>query len=170
MTQITEYERPFNIVFGNDGDEPTVVSGPEGPDFPIWRARQFVLALLKSQEGKTEDTDERSAFINLRQQFRAAETGDLLFGMVRKFTNRKGIKRFIGIVPKGIDYRDAGKPARKPEPKNLPPLLPDTAERRFGTVAQQQRPTRPQKPQPTEAERIAAKMAKASRDAVEGER
>jgi hypothetical protein len=165
--QITEYERPYNIVYGEVGAEAQFVPGPEGhPDFPIWRARHMVMAILTTQTSKTEDADEIEQFKMIRREFRNADTGELLDGMVRKFRNRQGKVRFIGLVPKGVDYREAGKPRPRPERPKLKavPRFDPTLER--GLPVSERKPQRPKRM--TEAERIADKMAKASRKAVEG--
>lgn len=171
MSQIEDFETPYNIVFGDDGGDAQIIPGPGGKDFPIWRARNFVVAILKAQMEKTDDPDERREFDKIRNQFRFAETGDMVFGMIRRFKNRKGKKRFIGVTPKGVDYREAGRVPQPVEPKNLPPLPRDDHRLRTGANLDgtQGRGRQKPKPQPSEAERIAGKMAQAARKAVEDE-
>jgi hypothetical protein len=153
--QIEEYERPYRVVFGEDGGDANVIPGPEGPDFPIWRARRWLVAVIQAQVEKLPEGDERTALDNIQREFHAAQTGDLVLGMIRRWTNRKGQRRFIGVTPAGTDYRDAGKSPTAESPARY---FPDAA------------PGQPKpKPAMSEAERIADRMAKAARKAVEGE-
>lgn len=163
MKQIEEYEQPYNVVYGMDGGEQRIVPGPEGEDFPIWKARHMVMALLAAEatrEGVTDD--ERAALSRIRNEFRYAEVGAMVMsGLVRRWKNRKGKGRFIGVVPKGGDYRDANSGA---------PASIATSERarndRLDFGGDSRGPKT--KKRPSDAERIAGKMAKASRKAAEG--
>jgi hypothetical protein len=155
--QIEQYERPYRVVFGEDGGDATPIPGPSGPDFPIWRARRWVVAVIQTQVEKLPESDEREALDIIQREFNAAQTGDLVFGMIRRWTNRSGKRRFIGITPSDKDYREAGKspvsPASNHQGFTPPPVPP------------RPKPVR----QMSDAERIADKMAKAARKAVEGE-
>lgn len=166
MSQIEEYEKPYHVVFGDDGGEAKVIPGPEGPDFPIWRARQMVLAVLTAQLEKTNDEGEAEEFKKLRSAFRLAQTGEIVFGMIRKFKNRKGKQRFIGITPKGVDYREVGPPKAAPSDKFIPRFDPTLM---TGVPPKKAQPRKPAAKPVSDAERIADKMAKAARKAVEGD-
>lgn len=172
MSQIEEYERPYQIVYGTDGDEPSLVPGPTGAtEWPIWRAKRMVIALLTSQIEKTANGDEREALAKIRQAFHEATTGEVIWGMVMFWKNRKGNRRFIGMIEKGRDYREAGKSPNKPgfTPSAHPTRsLDSNAHLRFGVSHSTGRPVTTRRP--SDAERIAARMAGAARGAVEGER
>lgn len=158
--QIEEYERPYNVVFGEDGGDATVVPGPDGADFPIWRARRWIVAVIRAQVEKLPESDERTALDKIQREFTVAQTGDLVFGMIRKWNNRSGKRRFIGITPSGKDYRVAGQAPSATSTRDFPSFDPSLAPAR----------TKPKpKPKMSEAERIADRMAKAGRKAVEGE-
>lgn len=161
MTQIQNYERPFNVVFGEDEGEAIVVEGPQGPDFPIWGARRFIMALLTTEIERVENDDQKAELRNLRHQFGEAHTGELIFGMVRRFKNRFGKTRFIGLVQKGQDYRTAGQQPTRTSSKHYhddwrPPQRKAT------------QPTTTKRPD-VDPQQIADKMAKAARRAVEGD-
>lgn len=167
--QIEEYERAYNVVYGEVGQPQKIVPGPEGPDFPLWKARRMVTALLKSQEEKATDADEREAFFHIRQTFHTAGVGDLVFGKIARFRNKKGKVRFVGIVEKDQDYTEAGKSRRERDPDYEPPKPSVWAGLSAPTgVSQGRRRLPPEPPQVSEAERIAGKMAKASREVAEG--
>jgi hypothetical protein len=156
--QIEEYERPYNVVYGTFGEKPSVVSGAEGPDWPVWRARRMVVALLTTQMNKLADGDpERDALAAIKEEFQQAMTGEVMWGMIRKWQNRHGVQRFIGLVQRGRDYKRAGQSPTPVKP-SIPRPFPDAPP-----------VPRPKTTQESEAERIAARMAKAARRAVEGD-
>lgn len=162
--QIEEYERPYQIVYGEDGGEAQVVHGTEGPDWPIWRAPRMVVALLTKQIERAEG-EEAEELAKIRQAFKNADTGEVIWGMIRKWRNKKGKTRFIGLIQKGQHYREAGTPPT-PSNKGFVPSLSKVAslnenDRHLSTGVP------PKAPAMSEAERIADKMAKASRKAVE---
>jgi hypothetical protein len=157
--QIEEYERPYNVVYGTFGEEPNLVPGAEGQDWPIWRARMMVVALLKAQIDKLPPNDpERGALNQIRDEFQVALTGEVVWGMVRKWRNKHGIQRFIGLVERGKDYKEAGRQPTTPVGRSPRSVFPDA-------------PTapRPKAAEPNEAKRIADRMAKAARKAVDGD-
>jgi hypothetical protein len=157
--QIEEYERPFNVVYGEDGGDAAVIPGPEGDDFPVWKARRYAVAVIQAQVEKLPEGDERDALDKIRREFHLAQTGDLVFGMIRRWMNRNGHKRFIGITPKGTDYRDAGKsPVAPASTRHFP---------HQSEFAPPRQASKPKAPAMSEAERIADRMAKAARKAVE---
>jgi hypothetical protein len=156
--QIETYERPYNVVYGTFGEKPSVVSGAEGPDWPVWRARRMVVALLTTQMNKlTANDPERDALKAIKEEFQQATTGEVMWGMIRKWKNRHGVQRFIGLVERGRDYKRAGQTPMPVRP-SVPRPFPDVP------------PTSRRKPiEESEAERIADRMAKAARRAVEGD-
>jgi hypothetical protein len=124
------------------------------------------MALLHNQIEKTDEGPEQEELREIRDYFKHAPLGDIVFGRVKKFTNKKGRTRFIGIVKKGGDYRTAGEVPKPHAPSKPflfePPKMPDQGRRRKHAAP----PAAPRKP--TEAERIADKMAKASHKAATG--
>jgi hypothetical protein len=157
--QIEEYERPYNVVYGTFGEEPNLVPGAEGQDWPIWRARMMVVALLKAQIDKLPPNDpERGALNQIRDEFQVALTGEVVWGMIRRWRNKHGIQRFIGLVERGKDYKEAGQQPATPVGRSPRSVFPDA-------------PTapRPKAAEQNEAKRIADRMAKAARKAVDGD-
>lgn len=154
--QIEEYERPYNVVYGTFGDKPNVVPGAEGTDWPVWRARMMVVSLLKAQIDRlAPDDPERSALAAIQDEFQQAMTGEVMRGMIRQWRNKQGVRRFIGLVQRGRDYRDAGQ-YQPPVRSSTRPPFPDTP---FAP--------KPKAPEQSEAARIADRMAKAARKAVD---
>jgi hypothetical protein len=181
MAQIEPYERPYNIVYGEDGGEQSTVNFEEGPDLPPYKARRMVTAIVFDNIQKLpEDDPEREELEKIRRTFHEASGGDLVFGKVMRWTNKKGKTRFIGIVEKGQDYTTAGQTRSQRDPNYKPPETPSA--RHYQTAAERMqdadreirsrgnRPVAtPAQVRQSEAERIADKMAKASRQAVEGD-
>lgn len=171
--QIESYEKPYNIVFGTWGtDDPQIFRAEQGADLPIYKARRWVLALLTSEIDKQEP-EHQDALKILRQQFKDASVGDLVFGYVKRWTNAKGVERFIGIMPRGVDYRRAGvvppELAAKPSTRRLPDRVVIEGRPWKQGPREASHPTPAPKPRrQSEAERIAAEMAKSSRAAAEG--
>jgi hypothetical protein len=176
VPQIESYERPYVVVYGEDGGEQQVITGPEGHYFPIYKARRMVVALLTSEIEKESTTDEeRKALQSIRLVFNEAETGALVFGKIQKWLNRHGKRRFIGMVEKDQDYRKAGlKPAERdpnyqpPRVRDFPVSTFDRTARPSGGVTGDERKIVSPKPK-SDAERIAEKMAKSAREAVDGD-
>jgi len=162
MTQIETYERPYHVVYGEYGGDAKTVDGDEGADWPIYKARRMVVALLTAQIGKTEDEGERQALIDIREAFTDATTGEIVWGMVRRWKNRLGKTRFIGLVCRGQDYRKAGD---NPNPR--PGFVPSRHSTR--TILDDRPEQITEAPIMTDAMRIADKMAAASRKAVESD-
>lgn len=167
--QIETYERPYEIVYGEDGGEQRAVPGQGGTDWPIWRARRMIVAMVTAQIAKTDHEGEREALDEVRQAFQDASTSEVVFGMVKRWKNRKGKTRFIGMVNKGQDYRKAGQnpdPSKTFRPsRHHPASIDDNDHLRYGVTTKTGQPVTP--PPMSEAERIADKMAKASRSAVD---
>lgn len=183
MAQIEEYERPYNVVYGEDGGEASMIPGPDdgGVDWPIYKARRVLTAAVFVQLQKLPEGDEeREALENIRRTFHEASGGDLVFGKVMRWVNKHGKTRFIGIVEKGQKYTTAGQPRSVRDPNYKPPQQHGartykTAKERLDEADREMRQRHdrrpvatPQQKRETEAERIAAKMAKASLDAAEG--
>lgn len=179
MSQIESYERPYHIVLGDDGGDVCSISFEEGPDLPIYMARRQLTALIFTFVQKLpEDDPERAELEKIRRTFHDAQGGDLVFGKIMRWTNKKGTTRVIGILEKGQKYTEAGQPRSVRDPNYKPPKQAEV--RRYLTVAERlaendieaskdRRPrATPQAKQQSEAERIADKMAKAARKAAEG--
>jgi hypothetical protein len=167
--QIEPFERPYQIVYGEDGGEQRPVPSAGGTEWPLWRARRMVIALIAAQIAKTDDPAEREQLAAAKQAFLTASTGEIVFGMIRRWKNRKGKTRFIGMVEKGQDYRKAGEnpfPSKSFRPSQHHPVsVSDNDHLRYGVETKTAKPVTP--PPMSEAERIADKMAKASRKAVD---
>lgn len=173
MSQIKDFERPYNVVYGEYGVDEKIVPGPEGPDFPLWKARRMLTALLKSQEEKATDVDEKETFFHIRRTFHMAAAGDLVFGKIARFKNKAGKGRFIGIVEKGQKHTEAGQSRQQRDPNYVPPKRTTTFPHSARDVDMDRLNRRTPPPamprRQSEAERIADKMAKASRKAAEGD-
>lgn len=166
--QIEEYEHPYHVVYGTVGEEPKLVPGKEGDNWPIWRARPMVVALLTAQINKLPDDDpEAVALLKIRQAFQEATTGEVVWGMVRSWRNKKGVKRFIGIIEKGRTVTDAGRSPKGfvPSKHHPKPSIDRNNHLRHGVGHGTAKPVTP--PPQSEAERIADRMAKSARAAVE---
>lgn len=179
MAQIEPFERPYNIVYGEDGGKQSVVNFEEGPDLPQYKARRMITAILFDNVQKLPQGEpEREDLEKIRRTFHEASGGDLVFGKIMRWINRKGRTRFIGIVEKGQDYTTAGQTRQQRDPNYVAP--PREEVRHYTTASERlQDADRAVRGRPvatgrekrqTEAERIADKMAKASRQAVEGDR
>lgn len=184
--QIEEYEHPYQVVYGADGEPPKLVPGEGGTDWPIYKARRMVVALLTAQVEKLpEDDPEAVELRKIRQAFQNASTGEVVWGMVKFWKNKKGRKRFIGLVEKGRGIDDAGQSPNKGGfvPSHHPTKsLDDNDYLRHGALRDGQfvrQPPMSTRGDPaklreianrdSEAARIADRMAKAARKAVEGE-
>lgn len=182
MAQIEDYERPFVVVYGEDGQpNADIISGADGPHFPIYKARRMIVALLTTEIEKPSTTEaEREALQIIRREFNNAETGALVFGKVMRWLNRHGKRRFIGMVEEDQHYTKAGmKPAER-KPGYQPPRVRDfpvgssfdhgarPGRGAFGVdPGEDRRIVTPQRE--TDAERIAKAMAKSAREAVDGQ-
>lgn len=179
--------REFDVVYGIwDGETSTAQSGLE-----VWRARRLVMALFKTEVSKCQDAgneDGAALFDDEILALRDREVGGLIYGWVFRYRGADRRERFVGIVPAGLDYRQAGLlPARvtyRGEPVEIEgdqaenyPLGMCVPIRRSGGTRIQMVPVadlhgylggaalraRDQKPDP---ERIASKMALASAQAT----
>lgn len=103
--------RTFDLVYGIDGQDQHVIA----VDLPMWDVRRKAVEVLRSEQAACEGkglTDLAATFGEVADDYRTAEVGTLVFGHVRRWQGADGSQRFIGVVERGTDYRDAGfKPA-----------------------------------------------------------
>jgi hypothetical protein len=151
--------RLFDVVFGNEGEDQTVVHTGE----PSYKARRLAMALLKTEQLKCEDGGHEqlaATFATLFEMFRDAPGGDILFGYVKKWIGLDGRRKFLGVIETGTDYRDAGFKPSPADPNRR------TGVTHFGPAQVARKPFEQKVKHVDPAAQIADKMARAASAAV----